>query len=46
MWQLLIHPLTGGTRWEADGQRIGPLAPQRMNFDHHLRTLQDPDRTR
>lgn len=46
MWQLLIHPLTGGTRWEANGQRIGPLAPQRMNFDHHLRTLQDPDRTR
>lgn len=45
MWQLLIHPLTGGRRWEIDGQRLGPLSPQRMKFDHLLRTLQDPAHT-
>jgi hypothetical protein len=46
MWQLLIHPLTGGTRWETDGQRMGPLDPQKMGFDRHLRALQDPAHTR
>ena len=41
MWQLLIHPLTGGTGWETDGQRVGPLDPQTMHFDQQLRALQD-----
>jgi hypothetical protein len=41
MWLLLIHPLTGGTGWEMDGQRRWPLDPQSMHFDRELRTLQD-----
>jgi hypothetical protein len=41
MWQLLIHPLTGGTGWETDGQRTWPLDPQNMHFDQELRALQD-----
>jgi hypothetical protein len=41
MWLLLIHPLTGGTGWEKDGQRCGPLDPQNMHFAQELRALQD-----
>ena len=41
-WLLLIHPLTGGTGWERDGQRVWPLDPQSMRFDLPLRALQDP----
>jgi hypothetical protein len=42
LWHLLIHPLTGGRRWRDDGQRYGPLDPQKMELEGLLEALHTP----
>jgi len=39
MWQMLIHPQTGGRGWETDGLSRGPLDAQKMGFAQHLADL-------
>jgi hypothetical protein len=39
-WQLLIHPLTGGTNWEKPMRPHGPLDPQKMEVALPLAALE------
>ena len=44
-WQVLIHPLTGGTNWEKVSEKLGPLDPQRMDFAFPMAELKDVHRS-
>ena len=44
-WQLLIHPLTGGTSWEKPRYPHRPLDPQKMDFAQPLAVLEGVPRS-